>query len=206
MSNSTNNRPGAINSTRRRILAGATTLWGALGAVGAARPFVGSWSPSARARAAGAPVRVDISRLQDGELLSPIPAWRGRPIFVVKRSAAALEALNQDKARLADPESEQPEQPDYAQNEFRSRRPDLLVLVGFCPHLYCSPTPHIELRHQPFDNEWRGGFFCPCHGSRFDLAGRVYSGSPASRNMEVPPYSFESDDILLIGVDEDNPA
>ena len=191
-----------INSTRRRFLAGATSLWGGAGAVAATVPFVGSWNPSARARAAGAPVRIDISRLQEGELLRPIPAWRGRPIFIVRRSAAALAVLNEDTARLTDPASEQPEQPDYARNEFRSRRPEVLVLVGFCPHLYCSPTPHIELQLQPFDREWRGGFFCPCHGSRFDLAGRVYSGSPASRNMEVPPYAFESENVLIVGVDE----
>ena len=194
------------NQGRRRFLAGSTAVVGATGVAGAAVPLVQAWNPSAKARAAGAPVRIDLSRLRDGEMLSPIPAWRGRPIFVIKRSAAALAALNEEPDRLADPDSQQPEQPTYAQNEFRSRRPEVLVLVGFCPHLYCSPTPHIELRHQPFDQEWRGGFFCPCHGSRFDLAGRVYKGSPASRNMEVPPHSYESDDVLVVGVDEENPA
>jgi ubiquinol-cytochrome c reductase iron-sulfur subunit len=125
---------------------------------------------------------------------------------VVKRGEEALSALNEDPARLADPESLDPEQPGYAQNEYRSRTPDVLVLVGLCPHLFCSPTPHVELRPQPFDTDWRGGFFCPCHGSRFDLAGRVYSGSPASRNMQVPPYSFESENILVVGVDEETSA
>jgi ubiquinol-cytochrome c reductase iron-sulfur subunit len=125
---------------------------------------------------------------------------------VVKRGEEALSALNEDPARLADPESLDPEQPGYAQNEYRSRIPDVLVLVGLCPHLFCSPTPHVELRPQPFDTDWRGGFFCPCHGSRFDLAGRVYSGSPASRNMQVPPYSFESENILVVGVDEETSA
>tara|TARA_B110000014_G_C19998826_1_gene517541 strand:- start:320 stop:865 length:546 start_codon:yes stop_codon:yes gene_type:complete len=174
---------------------------GTAGVVGATVPFVGSWNPSAKARAAGAPVRIDISRLQEGEMLGPIPAWRGRPIFVVKRSAQVLSTLNEDLERLADPASQEPEQPDYAQNEYRSRTPELMVLVGLCPHLFCSPTPHIQLRPEPFDSEWRGGFFCPCHGSRFDLAGRVYAGSPASRNMQVPPYAFESEDVLIIGVD-----
>ena len=196
----------STNAGRRRFLAGSTAAAGTAGVVVAAAPFVGSWNPSAKARAAGAPVRIDISRLAEGEMLGPIPAWRGRPIFVVKRSEEALSALNEDPARLADPESLDPEQPGYAQNEYRSRTPDVLVLVGLCPHLFCSPTPHVELRPQPFDTDWRGGFFCPCHGSRFDLAGRVYSGSPASRNMQVPPYSFESENILVVGVDEETSA
>jgi len=191
---------------RRRFLVGSTSVVGAAGVVGAAVPFLGSWNPSAKARAAGAPVRIDISRLADGEMLGPIPAWRGRPIFIVKRSEDALAALNEEPDRLTDPESQDPEQPNYAQNEYRSRTPEVLVLVGLCPHLFCSPTPHVELRPQPFDSDWRGGFFCPCHGSRFDLAGRVYSGSPASRNMQVPPYSFEGENVLVIGIDEETAA
>ncbi|MBL4820670.1 MAG: ubiquinol-cytochrome c reductase iron-sulfur subunit [Gammaproteobacteria bacterium] len=196
----------SINAGRRRFLVGSTSALGAVGVVGAAVPFVGSWNPSAKARAAGAPVRIDISRLQEGEILGPIPAWRGKPVFIVKRTEDALGALSTMTDRLTDPASEKPEQPVYAQNEYRSLRPEILVLVGLCPHLFCSPTPHIELRAQPFDADWNGGFFCPCHGSRFDLAGRVYSGSPASRNMLVPPHSYESDDILVIGIDEESAA
>lgn len=196
----------STKTLRRRILVSSTLGLGTVGIAGAAAPFIGSWNPSAEARAAGAPVRIDISNLLEGELLGPIPAWRGRPIFIVRRTAEVLEALNRDPDRLTDPDSQEPEQPSYAQNEFRSRTPELMVLVGLCPHLFCSPTPYIELRPQSFDAEWNGGFFCPCHGSRFDLAGRVYSGSPASRNMEVPPYSFEDENILVIGVDEESAA
>jgi len=187
---------------RRRFLVGSTSVVGAAGVVGAAIPFVGSWNPSAKARAAGASVKVDISRIEEGGILGPIPAWRGRPIFVVRRTQASLDALATIEGELQDPASNQPEQPVYATNQYRSREPEILVLVGLCPHLFCSPTPRLAIRPEPFEANWKGGFFCPCHGSKFDMAGRVYNNSPASRNMEVPPYFYESDSILVIGEDE----
>jgi ubiquinol-cytochrome c reductase iron-sulfur subunit len=187
---------------RRRFLVGSTSVVGVAGVVGAAVPFVGSWNPSAKARAAGASVKVDISRIEEGGILGPIPAWRGRPIFVVRRTQASLDALGTIEGDLQDPASRQPEQPAYATNQYRSREPEILVLVGLCPHLFCSPTPRLAIRPEPFEANWKGGFFCPCHGSKFDMAGRVYNNSPASRNMEVPPYFYESENILVIGEDE----
>jgi len=192
------------DSARRRFLLRTTSVVGAVGVVGAAVPFVGSWNPSARARAAGAPVRVDISRIDVGSMLGPIPAWRGRPIFVVRRTPEALEALPTINNQLQDPESRAPEQPEYATNLHRSRDPEVLVLIGLCPHLFCSPTPRLAIRPEPFEANWKGGFYCPCHGSKFDIAGRVYNGSPASRNMQVPPYYYETDNILVIGEDEES--
>jgi ubiquinol-cytochrome c reductase iron-sulfur subunit len=186
---------------RRRFLLGSTSVVGVAGVVAAAVPFVGTWNPSAKARSAGAPVRVDISRIEEGSIMGPIPAWRGRPIFIVRRTPEALAALATVEDELQDPNSTEPEQPEYATNQYRSREPEILVLVGLCPHLFCSPTPRIALRPEPFDENWKGGFFCPCHGSRFDLAGRVYNNSPASRNMQVPPHYFESENILVIGED-----
>ncbi len=186
---------------RRRFLLGSTSVVGAAGVVGVAVPFVGSWNPSAKARAAGAPVKVDISRIEEGGILGPIPAWRGKPIFIVRRTQESLDAMATLTDELVDPDSTEPEQPEYATNAYRSRDPEILVLVGLCPHLFCSPTPRIALRPEPFDAQWKGGFFCPCHGSRFDLSGRVYKNSPASRNMEVPPYYYETESILVIGED-----
>jgi ubiquinol-cytochrome c reductase iron-sulfur subunit len=193
-----------FNKQRRYFLIGATSTVAALGAVGAAVPFVASWMPSAKARALGAPVSIDISKLQPGEILGPTPAWRGQPVFVVYRKPAAIEILEEDVADLADPNSENAEQqPPYAQNPWRSRRPEIGVYLGLCTHLGCSPKYHGEVKPEPFDPQWQGGFFCPCHGSRFDMAGRVVKGVPAPDNLPVPPYSFVSDTVIMVGVDEE---
>ncbi len=192
----------SVNTGRRNFLIGATSVVGAAGVVGAAVPFVGSWNPSAKALAAGAPVKVDISKVGVGEILGPIPAWRDKPIFVVKRSEDMLERLNSKNDRLADPDSEREMQPVYAQNDTRSIKPDVLVLVGLCTHLSCSPKYRPEIQPEQFDAEWIGGFFCPCHGSKFDMAGRVYTGVPAPSNLEVPPHYYESDSVIVIGEDE----
>jgi ubiquinol-cytochrome c reductase iron-sulfur subunit len=192
----------SVNTGRRNFLIGATTVVGSAGVVGVAVPFVGSWNPSAKALAAGAPVKVDISKLVAGEMLGPIPAWRDKPIFVVKRSQQMLEQLNSRNDRLADPASDREQQPLYAKNDTRSIRPDVLVLVGLCTHLSCSPKFRPVVQPEVYDEKWIGGFFCPCHGSKFDLAGRVYSGVPAPSNLEVPPYFYESESVIVIGKDE----
>ena len=196
--------PEAVNKERRYFLIGASLVTGAIGAGFAAVPFVRSWAPSAKARAAGAPVTVDISKLRPGEMLGPTPAWRGKPVFVVSRDEAAVARLQENDDSLADPLSENTEmQPDYAQNSWRARRPELGIYLGLCTHLGCSPKYHGEIKPEPFDPNWQGGFFCPCHGSRFDLAGRVASGLPAPDNLEVPPHYYASDIIVVIGLDEE---
>jgi ubiquinol-cytochrome c reductase iron-sulfur subunit len=193
-----------INKQRRYFLIGATAVVGGLGVVGAAVPFVASWQPSAKARALGAPVTVNLAKLAPGEMLGPVPAWRGQPIFVLYRTPEAVERLEQPNPELADPESANPEmQPEYAQNPWRSRRPEIGVYVGLCTHLGCSPKYYPEVEPQPFDADWQGGFFCPCHGSRFDMAGRVVRGVPAPDNLPVPPYQFLSENVVLIGEDEE---
>jgi ubiquinol-cytochrome c reductase iron-sulfur subunit len=196
---------GTVNKSRRRFLIGGTSLVGAVGGVGAAVPFVGSWNPSARALAAGAPITIDISRLIPGELLGPMPAWRGQPIFVMRRDQATLDTLHANVDHLGDPQSKNAnQQPLYAQNEFRSRKPELMILVGICTHLGCSPKLFAQVQPQDFDPNWKGGFFCPCHGSMFDLAGRVFSGVPAPANLRVPPHYYVNDNVIVIGLDSEN--
>jgi len=190
-----------VNSGRRRFLVAATSVVGAAGAVGAAIPFVGSWYPSARAKAAGAPVRVNVSKIEPGQQI--VAEWRGQPVFVLHRTPEIMEGLKTIEPKLADPQSQQSEQPDYVDPEGRAIKPELLVVVGLCTHLGCAPTFRPEVAPADLGPEWVGGYFCACHGSRYDLAGRVYKAQPAPLNLPVPPYSFESDDVVIIGVDEE---
>ncbi len=191
------------NNSRRNFLIGATSVVGAAGAVGVAVPFVASWNPSAKARAAGAPIKVDISNLRPGEIMGPFPEWRGQPIFIVRRTEETLRNLTKLNDAVADPQSErESQQPSYAQNEYRSRKREILVIVGICTHLGCSPKVRIKAERGPCDENWLGGFFCPCHGSTFDLAGRVYSGFPAPSNMLVPPHYYETENVIVIGEEE----
>jgi ubiquinol-cytochrome c reductase iron-sulfur subunit len=187
------------NSGRRRFLTAATTVVGAVGAGFALVPFVSSMQPSAKARAAGAPVRADISKLEPGQMIRV--KWRGKPVWLVSRTEEMLASLTTLTSKLRDPDSVEPQQPEYAQNEYRSRKPELLVTVGICTHLGCSPTYRPDVGAVDLGSDWLGGFFCPCHGSKFDLAGRVYSGVPAPLNLVVPPYRFLSDNELVIGED-----
>lgn len=189
----------SVNTARRRFLTGVTAGVGAVGAAGAAVPFVASMSPSERARAAGAPVEVDISRLGPGQILKV--EWRGKAVFVVNRTPEMLASLAEVEPRVADPESAESLQPDYARNRERSLRPEVMVVVGVCTHLGCAPLEKFQTGPQSgVEPDWRGGFYCPCHGSKFDLAGRVYKGVPAPTNMEVPPYRFVDENRILIGV------
>lgn len=189
-----------VDHGRRRLLTGAVGVVGGIGALFAAVPFLRMWEPSARAQAAGAPVSADISKLEPGQRLQL--EWRGKPIWVIKRTPEMLSALDRHRDALKDADSSNADQqPGYAKNAHRSINPDLMVLVGICTHLGCVPRFIPELAPQPFDDNWNGGFYCPCHNSRFDLAGRVYNGVPAPANLEVPPYSFPSDGEILVGVD-----
>lgn len=184
---------------RRHFLTAATAIAGGVGIAAAAVPFVASFQPSARARALGAPVEVDISKLEVGAYMKV--EWRGRAVMLVNRTPSMLSTLAEIAPRLADPGSEASQQPTYATNEYRSRRPELLVVEGVCTHLGCVPIPRFEVAPVDLGADWIGGFYCPCHGSRFDLAGRVFSGVPAPTNLTIPPYAFINDNTLLVGSD-----
>jgi ubiquinol-cytochrome c reductase iron-sulfur subunit len=189
-----------VDQSRRRFLTAATSATAAVGVVFAASPFVASWKPSERARALGAPVTVDLSKLEVGQMIMPV--WRKQPIYVFRRPPDLVARLAAHDDQLKDPKSSDSDQPDYARNERRSRRDDIAVLIGTCTHLGCLPKQHFEPGDVVLGADWPGGFLCPCHGSRFDLAGRVFNGSPASVNLKVPPYSFPNDHTLLIGQDD----
>lgn len=191
----------------RRLWVGTACAVGGVAGIATAVPFVGSFAPSAKARAAGAPVEVDLSNIPAGEMRTV--EWRGKPVWVLHRTPKQLEDVKKDNDIVADPNSDRPGYtPAYAKNEYRSRKPEYLVVVGICTHLGCSPTPHLAAVDGPgLPSPWEGGFLCPCHGSIFDLAGRVYKNKPAPDNLEVPPYQFSADGThITIGVDEDNKA
>jgi len=190
----------AVDPGRRRFLTAATSVVGAVGTAFAVVPFLASLKPSARAQAAGAPVEADVSKLEPGERI--IVEWRGKPIWIVRRTDQNIADLTSLNSVLADPASEVQQQPEYAKNEYRSIKPEYAVLIGICTHLGCSPTYRPDIAPADLGNEWKGGFFCPCHGSKFDLAGRVYAGVPAPTNLVVPPYHFLSDTRILVGEDK----
>lgn len=189
-----------VDQNKRRFLTNTTVAVGAVGAGFVAVPFLASWAPSERAKTAGAPVEVDISKLEEGRLVTV--EWRGKPVWIVKRSEQSLTDLATLVDDLRDPASENDQQPVYAQNATRSIKPNVVVMVGICTHLGCSPTYRPDLGAADLGGaDWKGGFFCPCHGSKFDLAGRVYQGVPAPLNLEVPPHFYKSDRTILIGED-----
>ena len=188
-----------LDRGKRRFLLTATSVAGGVAAGAAAVPFVASMLPSERAKAAGAPVEVDVSQLGPGQKL--IVEWRGKPVWVVRRTPEMLKMVEADEERVADPDSARSEQPNYAKNDYRSLKPEYLVVVGICTHLGCSPVDRLQPQPEPFASDWNGGFYCPCHGSLFDLAGRVYKNKPAPDNLTVPPYKFLSDTRLVIGED-----
>ncbi|MHB1229953.1 MAG: ubiquinol-cytochrome c reductase iron-sulfur subunit [Halothiobacillus sp. 20-54-6] len=190
-----------VNTARRRFLTGSAVAVGAVGAGFATVPFLSSFEPSARAEAAGAPVDVNVGQLAAGQMVTV--AWRGQPIYVVHRTQKMIETLPSIDAQLADPDSKvATQQPKFADNFYRSRKQEFLVLIGVCTHLGCAPTYRPEVAPRDLGPEWIGGFFCPCHGSKFDLAGRVYKGVPAPTNLFVPEYIFTTDNLIRIGVAE----
>ena len=191
-----------VDTSRRRFLITATSAVGAVGAAGVVIPFALSMNPSARAKAAGAPVEVDISKLEPGAKLTV--SWRGKPVWIVRRTEQNMSDLAALDDKLTDPNSENTsQQPEYAMNAHRSLsdHSDIMVMVGICTHLGCSPTFRPEVAPADLGADWKGGFFCPCHGSKFDLAGRVYAGAPAPTNLVVPPHQYLSDTVILVGVD-----
>lgn len=188
-----------VDHGRRRFLTATTAVVGGVGVIAAAVPFIKTWQPSARAKSAGAPVLADISKIEAGQKVTF--GWRSLPVFVVNRTPAQLAVLQGEDSHLKDPNSDDSVQPSYAKNGTRSIKPEWLVMVAICTHLGCVPDFFGEIKPEPFDPHWQGGFFCPCHKSRYDIAGRVFHSVPAPANMEIPPYHFVSDTLIQIGVD-----
>jgi ubiquinol-cytochrome c reductase iron-sulfur subunit len=188
-----------VDLKRRQILAGATGVVGAVGAAFVAVPFVGSWQPSEKAKAAGAPVDVDIAALQPGQMVTV--NWRGKPVWVVRRTPDMLQRLAELDSVVRDPMSDTSAQPDYAKNATRAIKSEFLVVVGICTHLGCSPLYRPAVNSPDMAANWRGGFFCPCHGSSFDLAGRVFRGVPAPTNLEIPPHTYLTESRIRVGED-----
>lgn len=193
-----------VDKSRRRFLIGATSVVGAAGTAAIAVPFLDTWNPSARALAAGAPVEINISKIEDGQQVRQI--WQGKPVWVVKRTDEMVKNLPLNDPKLKDPASDVEVQPEYTKNGARSRKPEYAVLVGICTHLGCSPAYRPELSPADLGEDWKGGWYCACHGSRFDLAGRVMKGSPAGTNLEVPPYYYKDDNTIIVGLDEEAKA
>ena len=186
-----------VDESKRQFLTSALTVVGGIGTGYLAVPFLAQMQPSVKAMAAGAPVEIDLSKMEPGQLLRV--AWRGKPVWIVNRTPAALETLKTMDSVLSDPDSSDSLQPEYSKNPHRSIKPEIFVAIGLCTHLGCSPTFRPEIAPHDLGPDWKGGFFCPCHGSRFDLAGRVYSGVPAPTNLEIPPHRYKSDTLLIVG-------
>ena len=190
-----------IDQSRRRFLTTAATVVGGVGAAAATVPFVSNMSPSAKTKAIGAPVEVDISGIEPGGRL--IEKWQGKPVWILRRTKEMLKDISSLNSDVSDPESNESAQPEYAKNEYRALNEEFLVVIGICTHLGCSPNFVLKDEGGSISMDWKGGFFCPCHGSKFDLAGRVYKGVPAPRNLVIPPYKFISETTLLIGDDSE---
>ncbi|HWP01744.1 MAG TPA: ubiquinol-cytochrome c reductase iron-sulfur subunit [Methylococcus sp.] len=193
-----------VDSDKRRFLTQAAVVVGAISAGAGAVPFVSSMQPSAKAQAAGAPVEVDIGKIEPGQLIRVL--WRGKPVWILRRTPEEIERLATLNDRLRDPLSEESDQPEVTKNLVRSIKPEIFVALGICTHLGCAPTFRPDVAPADLGADWPGGFFCPCHGSRFDLAGRVFKGVPAPKNLEIPPHKYLSDTRILIGVDNEEEA
>jgi ubiquinol-cytochrome c reductase iron-sulfur subunit len=193
-----------VDQGRRRLLTTATAITGAIGAVFVATPFLASWKPSARAKAMGAPIEIDLSKLEPGAMLKV--EWRGKPVWVVRRTPEMLKQVENATPFVLDPNSDASVQPEYAKNPARARKPEYLVVLGVCTHLGCAPLPKFDAADVTVSADWPGGFYCPCHGSKYDLSGRVFKSMPAPANLAIPPYAFLNDTRIMVGGDSAQPA